>query len=152
MKKLILIFFILFFYYGARIVASDNISDNLTLPHTFNSGETISSSKMNENFNKITNLLDNISKRIPQILIGTTGQIILQMDDILIISGKVSSSVHEQEFQFDMNFSEIPYMTVTSEDSLQEHSLKNITNNSFKIWKSITNYREFNFIAIGKKH
>ena len=33
--------------------AVDNSSDNFTIPHDFSSGETISSQKMNENFNAI---------------------------------------------------------------------------------------------------
>ena len=41
--------------------ASDNISDNLSLPHTFNTGETISSNKMNENFQSI---VEGLNQRI----------------------------------------------------------------------------------------
>ena len=33
-------------------------SDNITIPNSFNSGSTISSSQMNENFNSITNFLN----------------------------------------------------------------------------------------------
>ena len=33
-------------------------SDNITIPNSFNSGSTISSSQMNENFNAITNFLN----------------------------------------------------------------------------------------------
>lgn len=40
-------------------LGSDNNSDNLTVPHTFNSGETISSSKMNENFEAVENHINN---------------------------------------------------------------------------------------------
>ena len=36
-------------------------TDNITIPNTFNSGETISSSKMNENFSAIKSAVDNIS-------------------------------------------------------------------------------------------
>ena len=43
---------------------SDNNSDNLTLPHTFNSGETISSSKMNNNFNHLIRFIDNLTATI----------------------------------------------------------------------------------------
>ena len=43
---------------------SDNNSDNLTVPHTFNSGETISSSKMNENFSNIYSILNHLQKKV----------------------------------------------------------------------------------------
>ena len=49
MKKilgLVVIILILVF----PVSGSDNLSDNLTIPNTFNYGETISSSKINENF------------------------------------------------------------------------------------------------------
>ena len=36
--------------------AVDNSSDNFTIPHDFSSGETISSQKMNENFQAIQEL------------------------------------------------------------------------------------------------
>ena len=44
--------------------ATGNFSDNLTVPHTFASGETISSNKMNENFNKIFEELNKFKKYI----------------------------------------------------------------------------------------
>ena len=40
--------------------AVDNSSDNFTIPHDFSSGETISSQKMNENFNAIQELLNKL--------------------------------------------------------------------------------------------
>ena len=52
MKHLILILIPVFLFSSAGF-AVDNASDNLTLPHSFSSGETISSSKMNENFEAI---------------------------------------------------------------------------------------------------
>ena len=55
--KLILNLLILIFL-NTFVFASDNISDNLTIPHTFNSGETISSSKMNENFKDISSFIN----------------------------------------------------------------------------------------------
>ena len=45
-KKIIFIFIILNFVKGALLA-----NDNFTLPHTFNSGNTISSTEMNENMN-----------------------------------------------------------------------------------------------------
>ena len=42
--------------------AVDNSSDNFTIPHNFSSGETISSQKMNENFNAIQELLNKLIK------------------------------------------------------------------------------------------
>jgi len=44
--------------------ATDNASDNLTLPHSFSSGETISSSKMNENFNQLINKIRQFEDQI----------------------------------------------------------------------------------------
>ena len=35
-------------------------SDNITIPNTFNSGSTISSSQMNENFNELVNEINNL--------------------------------------------------------------------------------------------
>ena len=43
---------------------SDNNSENLTVPHTFNSGETISSSKMNENFQALITMIKDSKKYI----------------------------------------------------------------------------------------
>ena len=39
-------------------------SDNISIPNIFSSGSTISSSQMNENFNRLIELLDNQSKTI----------------------------------------------------------------------------------------
>ena len=46
------------------MVLTAHASDNLTIPNTFSSGATISSSQMNENFNRLIELLDNQSKTI----------------------------------------------------------------------------------------
>ena len=51
MKKMLVLLIIIFFIF-TLIQASDNSNDNITIPHTFNSGDTISSSKMNDNFFK----------------------------------------------------------------------------------------------------
>ena len=40
--------------------AVDNSSDNFTIPHDFSSGETISSQKMNENFQAIQELFNKL--------------------------------------------------------------------------------------------
>ena len=41
-------------------LATDNASDNFTIPHTFNSGETISSNAMNENFSSIVEQINSL--------------------------------------------------------------------------------------------
>jgi len=46
------------------LVMPAHASDNLTIPNTFSSGETISSSKMNENFTAIVKNLNNLSLNI----------------------------------------------------------------------------------------
>ena len=42
--------------------SSDNSTDNLTLPNTFNSGTTISSSQMNENFLKLVQKINELQQ------------------------------------------------------------------------------------------
>ncbi len=44
--------------------ATDNSSDNITIPNTFSSGTNISSSQMNDNFNYLINIIDNLSGKI----------------------------------------------------------------------------------------
>ena len=39
-------------------------SDNITIPNTFNSGETISSSKMNENFSELVQKINELTSRL----------------------------------------------------------------------------------------
>ena len=51
MKKIICL--IMLSIFALPIYASENFSDNLTVPHSFSSGDTISSSQINENFEKI---------------------------------------------------------------------------------------------------
>ena len=46
--------------FGLHAQATDNLSDNLTIPHTFNSGETISSSKVNENFQALSGRINDL--------------------------------------------------------------------------------------------
>ena len=57
--------------------ASDNSSDNITIPNTFNSGATISSSQMNENFlklvQKINELQTTINNLTPNFIKISTG-------------------------------------------------------------------------------
>ena len=57
MKHLILTLIAVFLFSSAGF-AVDNASDNLTLPHSFSAGETISSSKMNENFEALKQKLN----------------------------------------------------------------------------------------------
>ena len=42
------------------VSGSDNLSDNLTIPNTFNYGETISSSKINENFQILADRMNSL--------------------------------------------------------------------------------------------
>ena len=58
--KIILTFIILFFVTNITVASSDNSS----IPHTFTSGDTISSSKINDNFNKIFEELNKMQKHI----------------------------------------------------------------------------------------
>ena len=58
MKK-IFGFIIVFSTFIMPINGTGSLSDNLTVPHTFSSGETISSNNMNQNFKK---LFDEINK------------------------------------------------------------------------------------------
>ena len=44
--------------------SSDNSTDNLTLPNTFNSGTTISSSQMNENFLKLVQKINELQQKL----------------------------------------------------------------------------------------
>ena len=73
--------------------AVDNSSDNFTIPHDFSSGETISSQKMNENFNAIQeNLrvtqellnklikLNNLVQETKYLIVGSLGTIFISSD------------------------------------------------------------------------
>ena len=51
-------------FLAVPLYAIGSLSDNLTVPHTFSSGETISSNKMNENFNRIFEELNKLRKYI----------------------------------------------------------------------------------------
>ncbi len=62
MKKILGLVVMLGFF-ALPLYASDNSSDNITIPNIFTSGSTISSSQMNENFNAVKVAVDNISKR-----------------------------------------------------------------------------------------
>ena len=50
------------------IFATGSSSDNISIPHTFDSGAAISSSQMDQNFNLLIELLDNHSKTINQLI------------------------------------------------------------------------------------
>ena len=63
MKKIVS-FIVVLTFLSIPLFATGSLSDNLTAPHTFTSGDTISSSKMNENFNKIFEELNKIQKHI----------------------------------------------------------------------------------------
>ena len=82
---------------SALVAVHVHATDNITL-HTFNSGETISSSKMNENFsflnNKINNLSSNTSSSsgsVPKYIITGGNQIIMQSNDGLSWSDRKNS-------------------------------------------------------------
>ena len=63
MKKILSLIFVLNFL-AIPLFATGSLSDNLTTPHSFSSGDTISSSKINENFNKIFEELNKMQKHI----------------------------------------------------------------------------------------
>ena len=63
MKKILSLIVVLNFL-AVPLFATGSLSDNLTTPHTFTSGDTISSSKINENFNKIFEELNKMQKHI----------------------------------------------------------------------------------------
>ena len=57
MKKLVLTLIAGTVLSSTVLASTDNASDNFTIPHSFNSGETISSSKMNENFQAVKQVI-----------------------------------------------------------------------------------------------
>ena len=63
MKKIVS-FIVVLTFLAIPLFATGSLSDNLTAPHTFTSGDTISSSKINENFNKIFEELNKMQKHI----------------------------------------------------------------------------------------
>jgi hypothetical protein len=92
MKHLILILIPVFLFSSAGF-AVDNASDNLTLPHSFSSGETISSSKMNENFEAIQEHTNSIAQRVSGLESlkfpdGFSGIIVQTSADYTVPSGK----------------------------------------------------------------
>ena len=99
---------------------SDNNSENLTVPHTFNSGETISSSKMNENFELIKNKLNQLLQTLK-----------------LVQNGKMNiDQPGEYTVNFVNQFDSNPIITV----STNEHGwcgVKEVNTSSFKasIWE-----------------
>ena len=68
--------------------AVDNSSDNFTIPHDFSSGETISSQKMNENFQAIQELFNKLIKfneltvELKYVAVGGSGTILTSSDGI----------------------------------------------------------------------
>ena len=77
--------------------ATGNFSDNLTVPHTFASGETISSNKMNENFNKIFEELNKFKKYI-----YSDGDIIAEF---ISFNNSDAFGLNEKNFWFRINLS-----------------------------------------------
>ena len=63
MKK-IFGFIIVFSTFIMPINGTGSLSDNLTVPHTFSSGETISSNNMNQNFKKLFDEINKLKKYI----------------------------------------------------------------------------------------
>ena len=77
MKKLLGLTLIVFLLFVSASFADDYIySDNLTIPNTFSSGETISSEKMNQNFQAIQNAINELVT-INQLLLTRTDSIVL---------------------------------------------------------------------------
>ena len=73
MKKIVCVLVVLLLFPTSFIFSSDNStfpSDNMSLPNKFNSGETISSSEMNENFEE---LVEEIKKFISIPIVGIGG-------------------------------------------------------------------------------
>jgi len=64
MKNLILTIISAILFSSTVLATTDNSSDNFTIPHGFSSGETISSSKMNENFNQLINKIRQFEDQI----------------------------------------------------------------------------------------
>ena len=56
MKNLLSAIISVIVFSSTVLATTDNSSDNFTIPHDFSSGETISSQKMNENFQAIQEL------------------------------------------------------------------------------------------------
>ena len=54
-------------YLAMSVNATDNTSDNITIPHTFNSGEIISSKKINDNFLALSSIIGSIVSKQLQI-------------------------------------------------------------------------------------
>ena len=100
MKKLILTIASVLLFSSAVFA-----TDNFTIPNAFNSGETISSQKMNENFNLIENKINN--------LIGnqqntSSGQNWVRLGNIQIVSGQ---EYNVSIVNFEMPFGEPAHLT-----------------------------------------
>ena len=77
MRKILGLILILFLSFVSASFADDYIySDNLTIPNTFSSGETISSEKMNQNFQVIQDAINELVT-INQLLLTRTDSIVL---------------------------------------------------------------------------
>ena len=92
MRHLILILIPVFLFSSAGF-AVDNASDNLTLPHSFSAGETISSSKMNENFEAIREHSNSIAQRVSGLESlkfpdGLSGEVVQTSTPYTVPSGK----------------------------------------------------------------
>ena len=97
MKK-ILSLIVLLNFFTVPLFATGSFSDNLSAPHTFSSGETISSNKMNENFSKIFEELNKIRRYLV-----SSGSIVAEF-----ISFKNSYALVEKEngFKIQVNLSD----------------------------------------------
>ena len=77
----------------------DNASDTLTLPHSFSAGETISSSKMNENFEAVKQVIDS---RKP-FKVFSNGTVIGEFLNIHVINQDISV-INNNGFIFNLDF------------------------------------------------
>ena len=68
MKNLILTIISAILFSSTVLATTDNSSDNFTIPNAFNSGETISSQKMNENFNAIQQKLNETQELLNKLI------------------------------------------------------------------------------------
>jgi len=65
--KLIISFIILTFFFSLQVLSTDDLSDNISISHSFEAGNTISSSKMNENFQNLVDEINILRKEISKL-------------------------------------------------------------------------------------
>ena len=133
------------------LAITTHATDNLTIPNTFNSGETISSSKINENFQTIT---QGFNKNQTNKL-GANGQNIIDIGNTRIITGTIRMNSGSVKLNYDDPFIEVYSANATWKESTGFAYVLWASSDTNSLTIGITENsspsKDVNYIVIGKK-